>query len=90
VIMPPLIPAMITGFALAFARAIGEYGSVVFIAGNKQFETEITPLLIMSRLEEYDYPGATALALVMLLVSFTLLLLINALGAWTKRRAGHV
>jgi sulfate transport system permease protein len=90
VIFPPLVPAMLTGFALAFARAIGEYGSVVFIAGNKQFETEITPLLIMSRLEEYDYPGATALALVMLLVSFSMLLAINGLGAWTRRRAGHV
>ncbi|MBA3463048.1 MAG: sulfate ABC transporter permease subunit CysT [Deltaproteobacteria bacterium] len=90
VIVPPLVPAMLTGFALAFARAIGEYGSVVFIAGNKQFETEITPLLIMSRLEAYDYPGATALALVMLLVSFTMLLAINGLGAWTRRRAGHI
>jgi sulfate/thiosulfate transport system permease protein len=90
VIIPPLVPAMLTGFALAFARAIGEYGSVVFIAGNRQFETEITPLLIMSRLEEYDYPGATALALVMLIVSFTMLLAINGLGAWTRRRAGHV
>ena len=81
---------MLTGFALAFARAIGEYGSVVFIAGNKQYETEITPLLIMSRLEEYDYAGATALATVMLLASFVLLLAINGLGAWTRRRAGHV
>jgi len=90
VIFPALAPAMLTGFALAFARAIGEYGSVVFIAGNKQYETEITPLLIMSRLEEYDYPGATALALVMLLVSFAMLLAINGLGAWTRRRAGHV
>lgn len=90
VIFPPLVPAMLTGFALAFARAIGEYGSVVFIAGNKQFETEITPLLIMSRLEEYDYAGATALALVMLVVSFVMLLAINGLGAWSRRRAGHV
>ncbi len=90
VIFPAMAPAMLTGFALAFARAIGEYGSVVFIAGNKQYETEITPLLIMSRLEGYDYPGATALALVMLLVSFTMLLAINGLGAWTRRRAGHV
>ncbi len=90
VIFPAVAPAMLTGFALAFARAIGEYGSVVFIAGNKQYETEITPLLIMSRLEGYDYPGATALALVMLLVSFTMLLAINGLGAWTRRRAGHV
>jgi sulfate transport system permease protein len=90
VIFPVIAPAMLTGFALAFARAIGEYGSVVFIAGNKQYETEITPLLIMSRLEEYDYPGATALALVMLVVSFAMLLAINGLGAWTRRRAGHV
>jgi sulfate transport system permease protein len=90
IIFPTLAPAMLTGFALAFARAIGEYGSVVFIAGNKQYETEITPLLIMSRLEEYDYAGATALALVMLLVSFAMLLAINGLGAWTRRRAGHV
>ena len=90
VILPSLAPAMLTGFALAFARAIGEYGSVVFIAGNRPYETEITPLLIMSRLEEYDYPGATALALVMLLVSFAMLLAINGLGAWTRRRAGHL
>ncbi|MDX2087344.1 MAG: sulfate ABC transporter permease subunit CysT [Kofleriaceae bacterium] len=90
VIFPAIAPAMVTGFALAFARAIGEYGSVVFIAGNKQYETEITPLLIMSRLEEYDYAGATALALVMLVVSFALLLAINGLGAWSRRRAGQV
>ncbi len=90
VIFPSLAPAMLTGFALAFARAIGEYGSVVFIAGNKQYETEITPLLIMSRLEEYDYAGATAIAGVMLLVSFAMLLVINGLGAWARRRAGHV
>ena len=88
VILPTLAPAMATGFALAFARAIGEYGSVVFIAGNKQYETEITPLLIMSRLDEYDYAGATALALVMLIVSFVMLLLINGLGVWSRRRAG--
>ena len=90
IIFPTLAPAMLTGFALAFARAVGEYGSVVFIAGNKQYETEITPLLIMSRLEEYDYAGATALAIVMLGVSFVMLLAINGLGAWTRRRAGHV
>jgi sulfate transport system permease protein len=90
IIAPVIAPAMLTGFALSFARAIGEYGSVVFIAGNKQFETEITPLLIMSKLEEYDYAGATALALVMLGVSFALLLAINGLGAWTKRKAGVV
>ena len=88
VIVPTLAPAMVTGFALAFARAIGEYGSVVFIAGNKQYETEITPLLIMSQLDEHDYAGATALALVMLVVSFAMLLAINGLGAWTRRRAG--
>ncbi|HET9621921.1 MAG TPA: sulfate ABC transporter permease subunit CysT [Kofleriaceae bacterium] len=89
IILPAMVPALLTGFALAFARAIGEYGSVVFISGNKQFETEITPLLIMSRLEQFDYAGATALALVMLVVSFALLLAINGLGAWARRRAGH-
>ena len=89
VVLPTLTPALITGFALAFARAIGEYGSVVFISGNKQFATEITPLLIMTRLEQFDYAGATALALVMLIVSFTMLLAINGLGAWTRRRAGQ-
>jgi len=89
VIVPAMTPALVTGFALAFARAIGEYGSVVFISGNKQFETEITPLLIMTRLEQFDYAGATALALVMLLVSFAMLLAINGLGAWARRRAGH-
>ncbi|MBC7974456.1 MAG: sulfate ABC transporter permease subunit CysT [Myxococcales bacterium] len=89
VIVPAVTPALLTGFALAFARAIGEYGSVVFISGNKQFETEITPLLIMTRLEQFDYAGATALALVMLTVSFTMLLAINGLGAWARRRAGH-
>jgi sulfate transport system permease protein len=89
VIAPAVTPALLTGFALAFARAIGEYGSVVFISGNKQFETEITPLLIMTRLEQFDYAGATALALVMLMVSFTMLLAINGLGAWARRRAGH-
>jgi sulfate transport system permease protein len=86
VLLPAMTPAVITGFALAFARGIGEYGSVIFISGNKQLETEITPLLIMTRLEQYDYAGATALALVMLIASFVLLLGINALGAWTRRR----
>jgi len=90
VIIPTVTPALLTGFALAFARAIGEYGSVVFISGNKQLETEITPLLIMTRLEQYDYAGATALGLVMLIVSFGMLLAINGLGAWARRRAGHV
>jgi len=89
VIVPAVTPALLTGFALAFARGIGEYGSVVFISGNKQFETEITPLLIMTRLEQFDYAGATALALVMLIVSFAMLLAINGLGAWARRRAGH-
>ena len=87
VIVPAVAPAAITGFALAFARAIGEYGSVVFIAGNKPLETEITPLLIMTRLENYDVAGATALALVMLTFSFALLLLINLLQGWSRRRA---
>ncbi len=86
VIAPAVAPAAITGFALAFARAIGEYGSVVFIAGNRPLETEITPLLIMTRLENYDYAGATALALVMLTCSFALLLLINLLQGWSRRR----
>ena len=86
VIVPAVAPAAITGFALAFARAIGEYGSVVFIAGNRPMETEITPLLIMTRLENYDYAGATALALVMLACSFVLLLVINVLQGWSRRR----
>jgi sulfate transport system permease protein len=88
VILPALWPAMVTGLALAFARSIGEYGSVVFISGNKQFSTEITPHLIMTRLDEFDYPSATALALVMLTVSFTLLLAINGFSAWVRRRQG--
>lgn len=87
VIAPALLPAALTGFALAFARAIGEYGSVVFIAGNRPLETEITPLLIMTRLENYDEAGAAALAVVMLVVSFALLLVINLLQGWSRRRA---
>src|SRR5690606_10768667 len=79
VIFPILLPALITGFALAFARGVGEYGSVIFIAGNQPFETEIAPLMIISRLEEYDYAGATTIAVVMLLISFVLLFLINLL-----------
>ena len=86
VILPYLYPAWLTGFALAFARAIGEYGSVVFISGNMPMVTEITPLLIITKLEQFDYAGATAIALVMLLISFTLLLAINALQGWTSRR----
>jgi len=88
VIAPVLLPSVITGFTLAFARAVGEYGSVVFISGNRPLETEITSLLIMARLENYDYAGATAIALVMLVISFSLLLGINALQGWARRRAG--
>ena len=86
VILPYLFPAWLTGFALSFARAVGEYGSVVFISGNMPMQTEIAPLLIMTKLEQYDYAGATAIALVMLLLSFTLLLAINMLQGWTSRR----
>lgn len=86
IILPELTPAVITGFALAFARAIGEYGSVVFISGNMPMRTEIAPLLIMTKLEQFDYPGATAVALVMLLISFALLLLINFIQWRTRRR----
>ena len=86
VILPYLYPAWLTGFALAFARAVGEYGSVVFISGNMPMRTEIAPLLIITKLEQFDYAGATAIALVMLLLSFTLLLAINALQGWTTRR----
>lgn len=88
VILPTLLPAILTGFTLAFARAVGEYGSVVFISGNLPLKTEITPLLIMTKLEQYDYAGATALAVSMLVVSFILLLLINLLQAWSRKRSG--
>ena len=86
VIFPVVTPALLTGFALAFARALGEYGSVVFIAGNMPMVSEITPLLIITKLEQYDYSGATAIAVVMLVMSFALLLLINLLQAWTRHR----
>jgi sulfate transport system permease protein len=86
VIFPILLPALVTGFALAFARAIGEYGSVIFIAGNMPMISEITPLLIITKLEQYDYVGATALAVVMLTISFVLLLIINGLQWWSRRR----
>jgi len=86
VVLPALRPSILTGFALAFARAIGEYGSVVFIAGNMPMKTEITPLLIVTKLEQYDYAGATALAVAMLVVSFALLLLINVLQLWSRRQ----
>lgn len=89
VILPILFPALLTGFALAFARGVGEYGSVIFIAGNQPFKTEIAPLLIISRLEEYDYAGATTIAVVMLLISFVLLLSINLLQSWASRRTGR-
>lgn len=89
VILPYLFPAWLTGFALAFARAVGEYGSVVFISGNMPMLTEITPLLIMTKLEQFDYAGATAIALVLLSMSFLLLLTINALQRWTGRHLAN-
>ncbi len=88
VIFPIVTPALLTGFALAFARALGEYGSVIFIAGNMPMVSEITPLLIITKLEQYDYAGATAIAVVMLLASFALLLLVNLLQAWARKRQG--
>ena len=90
IIWPSLVPALLTGFALAFSRAIGEYGSVIFIAGNLPMVSEIAPLMIMSHLEEYDYAGASAIAVVMLTFSFILLLLINKLQAWSWQRIGGV
>lgn len=90
VVMPALVPALLTGFALAFARAVGEYGSVIFIAGNLPMVSEITPLIIITKLEQYDYAGATAVASVMLVASFVLLLLINALQEWTRRSARKI
>jgi sulfate/thiosulfate transport system permease protein len=88
VILPHIAPALLTGFAMAFARAIGEYGSVIFIAGNMPMISEITPLIIIGKLEQYDYAGATAVAVVLLVISFVLLLIINALQAWQRRFAG--
>ena len=88
VVLPTIVPALLTGFALAFARATGEYGSVIFIAGNLPFVSEITPLFIITKLEQYDYTGATAIAVVMLIISFIMLLTINLLQTWTRRRAG--
>lgn len=90
VILPAILPALLTGFAMAFARAIGEYGSVIFIAGNMPMVSEITPLIIIGKLEQYDYAGATAVAVVMLVFSFLLLLVINALQAWQRKRSGGV
>ena len=86
VILPAILPALLTGFALAFARGVGEYGSVIFIAGNQPFRSEIAPLLIVTQLEQYDYPGATAIACVMLVISFVLLLVINLIQIWSRRR----
>ena len=88
VIFPILLPALLTGFALAFARALGEYGSIIFIAGNMPMVSEITPLLIITKLEQYDYAGATAIAVVMLVMSFLMLLAINGLQAWARARQG--
>jgi sulfate/thiosulfate transport system permease protein len=88
VIFPTIAPALLTGFAMAFARAIGEYGSVIFIAGNMPMVSEITPLIIIGKLEQYDYAGATAVAVVMLGFSFVMLLVINALQAWQRKRSG--
>jgi len=88
VLLPTLLPALLTGFAMSFARAIGEYGSVVFISGNLPMRTEITPLLIITKLEQYDYAGAAALGSVMLLFSFVLLLTINGLQHWNQTRQG--
>ena len=86
VILPALLPALLTGFALAFARAVGEYGSVIFISGNMPMRTEITPLLIVTKLEQYDYAGATAIGVVMLVMSFVLLFIINLLQWWSRKR----
>jgi sulfate/thiosulfate transport system permease protein len=89
VIFPIVSPALLTGFALAFARALGEYGSVIFIAGNMPMISEITPLLIITKLEQYDYTGATAIAVVMLVAAFVMLLAINLLQAWARKRQGR-
>lgn len=89
VLLPSLTPAILTGFALAFARAVGEYGSVIFIAGNLPFVSEIAPLLIVIRLEEFNYAGAAVIATVMLLISFAMLFLINLIQAWSRRRYGY-
>jgi sulfate/thiosulfate transport system permease protein len=86
VLLPGLAPAILTGFALAFARGVGEYGSVIFIAGNIPYVTEIAPLLIVIKLEEFDYAGATAIATIMLVISFAMLFIINLIQAWSRRR----
>lgn len=89
IVLPIILPALLTGFSLAFARAVGEYGSVIFIAGNIPKVSEITPLIIITKLEQYDYMGATAIALVMLVLSFLLLFIVNSLQAWSNRRMGR-
>ena len=90
ILLPSLTPAILTGFALAFARGVGEYGSVIFIAGNIPYVSEIAPLLIVIRLEEFNYAGATAIATIMLLISFAMLFVINLIQAWSRRRYGNV
>ncbi len=90
VILPNILPSAITGFALAFARSVGEYGSVIFIAGNMPYVSEVVPLLIITKLEQYDYAGATAIGLIMLLLSFLLLLIVNSLQWWIRRRSGQL
>jgi len=90
IILPNILPAAITGFALAFARGVGEYGSVIFIAGNMPYISEVVPLLIITKLEQYDYAGAAAIGLTMLLLSFLLLLSINGLQWWVRRRSGQL
>lgn len=90
VVLPLLAPALLTGFALAFARSVGEYGSVIFIAGNLPYVSEIAPLLIVMKLEEYDYAGATGIATIMLAISFGVLLVIDLIQAWSRKRFGHV
>jgi sulfate transport system permease protein len=89
VLLPGLAPAVLTGFALSFARAVGEYGSVIFIAGNLPFRTEIAPLLIVIKLEEYNYAAATGIAAIMLIISFIMLLVINLIQSWSRRRYGY-
>ena len=88
-LLPGLAPAVLTGFALAFARGVGEYGSVIFIAGNLPFKSEIAPLLIVIKLEEYNYAAATGIAAIMLVISFALLLVINLIQSWSRRRYGY-
>ena len=90
IILPAVLPSLLTGITLAFGRAVGEYGSVVFISANLPFKTEITPVLIVSKLEQYDYPGAAAIGAVMLAMSLAILLLVNLIQAWNARSAGHI